>query len=1578
MQAQSGSTWGTLIVGLTFLVLLCGATPAALGQPYACLGDCGNDGEVDISDLITGVNIALGLAPISTCPAFDNGSGRVTIDSLILAVRYALNGCPPAPTATHTVAATATVSRTATISRTPTDSPTRTYTSTRTGTPTRTGTETATRTPTATPTASPTLTLTASVTPTATEVPFLERASKSSAVAVSDDELLVALVNPDNDTLSVFAAATNVHLSTVETGAQPVAVVIHPNNGTAFVANRADATVVRVDGINTQSPMVSEPLAVGSEPTGLALAPSGDTLFVAEWAEGRIAVVDTATMAITDTITAPRNPRAVAVTNNGDRNDDDETLIVTEFYGDPNPDPGDCPGDNPEVCDTGRIGRVRRYRVSDLTPQTPILFQPIASGFAPTTPPEAPMVMTAPNQLYSAAVQGGKVYVTSVSASPEPPITFQANVFPVLYVGDLASGMEDRSNVGSANLARLATDQIPPPDRRFFLQEIVDLAFDGDSNVAYVVSRAADTVQRLTYDAGAGIIIGTDEVKQIGLAPDCQNPIGIAIAPGLRRAFVNCWLTRRLGVIDLDLQALARTLQSAPLPAPNTPEDDIRLGARFYFTGRGRWSNNGEGYSSCGSCHPDGLSDGITWSFAAGPRQTTSMDGSFSHGTGPQQQRQFNWTGIFDEIHDFERNTRGVSGGLGAITVSPTGMCGELAFEEPVPLPADGLGLPVKVVQDTTPGVCTTDWDKIDAFSKTIRPPRARRDVDPLAVARGADLFTGDGACHTCHAGPGFTAARRFWVPSAIANDALMVTSFEPPTFDAFWSLNPFQISGEVAMSGMMPAAPNEITCGLRNVGTFGIPGSTAATEVIERRANGAAAQGRGGFNVPSLYGLAVGAPYFHHGQASSLEDALGDSLWAAHLTAGNPGFAPNSDDIADLVAYLHSLDADAAEPALREGFDGCPEEFPTYVAHLDGSQEVPPVAITATAEAVFQLDRDGGELTFVVRILGIDPAQITQAHLHVGPPGFNGPPVMFLVSGSPTEPVLRGTLSATDLIANEDVSVATFDDFIDALAAGDVYVNIHTVDHPDGEIRGQVQAPVTLVSTLSGDQEVPAVASTGGGSMNAELSADRSRLRFTLAVTGLPPADILQAHLHVAPPGFNGPVVLFLTDGPPASLPLQGELSAADLIPRPDAGIVDFEDFVAALLAGNIYANVHTPAQQSGEVRGQVVPPRTLPATLDGQQEVDPVVTDAGGRAQVTLNAEGTALRFALTTTGIATDDILQAHLHAAPRGFNGPVVLFLAEDGFAPLRVGTLTADDLVPNPDASIETLDDFVEALSAGDIYVNVHTVAEPSGEVRGQLQAPLQFITQLNGFQQVPMVATGATGRARIVLAPDRQSLDVTLVTSLPMEEITQAHIHVGSPGMNGGPAFFIAESGFTSPVLVTLRPADFLAPPQATTYEAFLDALASQNTYVNIHTLEYPDGEIRGQIDAPLVFNAMLSGAQEVPPVTTTASGTGRLAITADRTRLRFALAVENLPADDIQQAHIHVALPGENGPVALFLADDGFTNLRLGTLTPADFLTSPDVPTFVDFVEALFAGGAYMNVHTVDEPDGEVRGQLE
>jgi hypothetical protein len=86
-----------------------GAIAVQRAAAQVCVGDCGGKGSVGISDLVQGVNIALGNAPVSQCPEFDaNGDGKVEINEIIAGVNNALGGqCSPAkpptqPAATHT------------------------------------------------------------------------------------------------------------------------------------------------------------------------------------------------------------------------------------------------------------------------------------------------------------------------------------------------------------------------------------------------------------------------------------------------------------------------------------------------------------------------------------------------------------------------------------------------------------------------------------------------------------------------------------------------------------------------------------------------------------------------------------------------------------------------------------------------------------------------------------------------------------------------------------------------------------------------------------------------------------------------------------------------------------------------------------------------------------------------------------------------------------------------------------------------------------------------------------------------------------------------------------------------------------------------------------------------------------------------------------------------------------------------------------------------------------------------------------------------------------------------------------
>lgn len=93
ITAPIAGTWHVLIDqvdgGGTYQV-----TATTFSAAPACPGDCSVNGEVTVDELIKGVNIVLGTAPLDECPSFDrNGSGEVTVDELIQAVNNALTGC---------------------------------------------------------------------------------------------------------------------------------------------------------------------------------------------------------------------------------------------------------------------------------------------------------------------------------------------------------------------------------------------------------------------------------------------------------------------------------------------------------------------------------------------------------------------------------------------------------------------------------------------------------------------------------------------------------------------------------------------------------------------------------------------------------------------------------------------------------------------------------------------------------------------------------------------------------------------------------------------------------------------------------------------------------------------------------------------------------------------------------------------------------------------------------------------------------------------------------------------------------------------------------------------------------------------------------------------------------------------------------------------------------------------------------------------------------------------------------------------------------------------------------------------
>lgn len=245
----------------------------------------------------------------------------------------------------------------------------------------------------------------------------------------------------------------------------------------------------------------------------------------------------------------------------------------------------------------------------------------------------------------------------------------------------------------------------------------------------------------------------------------------------------------------------------------------------------------------------------------------------------------------------------------------------------------------------------------------------------------------------------------------------------------------------------------------------------------------------------------------------------------------------------------------------------------------------------------------------------------------------------------------------------------------------------------------------------LDGSQEAPTpvvTAATGQGT--AVVSADGSTITYIVTYTGLS-GPVTAAHIHTGAVGVPGGVILPLTPGPS---PMVGTLTAANF--TPSGAITTFAQAVAALQAGTTYFNLHTAANAAGEIRGQIVAKGdAYLATLAGFQEVGPVATSGTGNGLVVISTDASTITYLVTYSGLS-GPVSAAHIHTGAVGVNGGVILPLAA-GPSPMT-GTLTAANFTPS--GSVTDFAGAVAAIRAGTTYINLHTAANPGGEIRGQI------------------------------------------------------------------------------------------------------------------------------------------------------------------------------------------------------------------------------------------------------------------
>lgn len=715
--------------------------------------------------------------------------------------------------------------------------------------------------------------------------------TSSQPLALTADSDFLVVANTDSNSITFFDLRNdrNRKLAEVPVQLEPSSVAFMPDGSKVYVANQFSGTVT-VMRTNLANGAIGRPLhlAVGKEPAALVLTPNGRKLYVANSRSNSISVIDTATDTVTKTIfgVGPE-PRGLAVSNNGDASDSDETLYVTQFL-------SLTLAGKVDGADDAKAGHVTLVSTGSDSVVGQVAVNPIAdTGFKalgdalariapgdPGNPANFSFVTGAyPNQLANVAIKGGFAYLPNTGASPNGPVRFDVNTHSLLAVIDRGTRLDAGRTV---NLHRAVAAQANPD--RLFVTQPWAIAFKNLADEGYVVSAAGDHLVKIAVDpvTGAAAVQGNPldptRILQIKVG---KNPRGIVINAADTRAYVLNYISRSVSVIDLGSvpERLLANLPSSRLPTPGTLADKIHIGKELYNSAigefdpppgstmpiTGRLSN--QGWGSCAACHtPAGLSDNVVWIFGSGPRRTMPQHADFDPSVADRSRiRALNWSAERDEQEDFELNIRAVSGGMGLI-VGADGITPDPAVVNLTPQASAGLNqLKVRGVDA---------WDAIKAFVQFgIRAPLSPVSATEPDTVAGRALFIAAN-CQQCHGGPQWTSGRVRYTP--------------PP-------------SGAVSIIG------GQVVGELRQVGTFD------AAFFNEVRANSGPPLGTSGFVPPSLLSIhAFPQGFLHNGAASSLADVLNS---VTHRSAGTSGVdvLSNPADRAKIVRFLLSIDASTA-----------------------------------------------------------------------------------------------------------------------------------------------------------------------------------------------------------------------------------------------------------------------------------------------------------------------------------------------------------------------------------------------------------------------------------------------------------------------------------------------------------------------------------------------------------------------------------------------------------------------------------------------------------------------------------------
>ncbi|MEJ2088657.1 MAG: CHRD domain-containing protein [Gammaproteobacteria bacterium] len=369
--------------------------------------------------------------------------------------------------------------------------------------------------------------------------------------------------------------------------------------------------------------------------------------------------------------------------------------------------------------------------------------------------------------------------------------------------------------------------------------------------------------------------------------------------------------------------------------------------------------------------------------------------------------------------------------------------------------------------------------------------------------------------------------------------------------------------------------------------------------------------------------------------------------------------------------------------------------------------------------------------------------------------------------------------------------------------------------------------APNTTAVTVDLNAAEVVGGSSEAGTASADFTINLDDETITGAVT-LTNVTATGVSLRVGFAGEVGTELVALTEMSATrwELPASAAFTAANL---------------ADLDAGRIFVQVTTAAAPDGALRAQIIRGNVqlLFVEMSGMQEVPPVATANSAMAAVTYNPDSGDFDVHVNATGL--DDAFASHVHTALAGLNGGVTFGLMQD------------PDDVGHWSTSVDFAAADVTAYEAGRFYVNLHTPAHGSGEVRGQIVPPgVEVVyTEMTAGNVVPPSASADTGMAASTLADPSLAVNVYLTGPMDTDSVT---LRQAPAGQNGPEVAALAQDPTT---------AEIWSYENANVSDAVYTALRNQGIYVQSSSPGFPTGAVRGQIE-PATSSAPPGGAFRV------------------------------------------------------------------------------------------------------------------